>query len=374
MLIIVAAAATLTVLSHQYTPDTSGIAATATRAVPAILTTQPKPAPQSSQYEVPPQLAKVLGAAHVKYTLQGADDELLTSVGLGPDFLDKYESLGEPEVSPEDLRQDLVNLGYANIKGMLSKDVAAEVRRFILSLLNEPDVVWKPNEGDKIETQTVGRVMMGLHPRHYKPLERIMTSPQMMKYMSHLMPCQGKPASSDKFKILQVFSTVNDRIRWHVDYPNQPPMKDGKTTMYSEDFCQYKTIFYLQDHTLEDEGNPSALMVVPNTHNEEPHWTKCSKANCSFARKGMVPSEEYKSVNLSPDLGDLLVMDARALHTAADVSLTLPIPPRATPRKHKYRVFLQFLFGIEKNPLSDVMQKKKDKNFVTKHFKKKVFP
>eukprot|EP01061_Rhynchopus_euleeides_P018181 TRINITY_DN30053_c0_g1_i1.p1 TRINITY_DN30053_c0_g1~~TRINITY_DN30053_c0_g1_i1.p1 ORF type:complete len:428 (+),score=105.28 TRINITY_DN30053_c0_g1_i1:146-1285(+) len=325
---------------------------------------------------IPDRLNKVLGAKHLRNTVTSPDDEILQAMGQPINFLDKFDTLGEPVLDKEELRVQMEEVGFARIPGMLHRKVAKEVRRYLLSLLGEPGVQWNPNEGDKPNgaNSTLGRVLMGLPAKYYPPLERIMASEAMVRYMSHLMPCRHQEPGQ-KYRITQIFATVNDRIRWHVDYPNQPPFEGGKTTMYNPDFCQYKTIFYLQDHTQEDGGNPSALMVVPNTHKAEPKWMRCDhQTNCSIARKGLVPSSEYASVNLSPDIGDLLVMDARALHTAADVSLTLPKAPKATPRKHKYRVFLQFLFGLDNNKLTDAMQKKKDKNLVTRHFKQKRFP
>ena len=328
--------------------------------------------------KIPPRLAKVLGPRHCARTVTSADDELLRAANWPVDFLDKYEGpLGNPQVDPADLRRQMEDAGFAKIPNMLHKKVARELRMFIMSLLNEEGAQWNPNEGDRPNdaNTTLGRVCMGLAPKFYAPLDRIVNDPNTIRYMSALMPCQNSAAGQEKYRITQIFMTVNDRIRWHVDYPNQPPYAHKRTTMYDPDYCQYKTIFYLQDHTAEDAGNPSALMVVPHTHLAEPHWTNCDRgSNCSIARKGKVPSREYTSVNLQPDLGDLLVMDARSLHTAADYSLTLPTAPKPTPRKHKYRVFLQFLYGIDHSPQTDAMQKKKDKNLTTKYFKKKVFP
>eukprot|EP01059_Diplonema_ambulator_P010183 TRINITY_DN2018_c0_g1_i2.p1 TRINITY_DN2018_c0_g1~~TRINITY_DN2018_c0_g1_i2.p1 ORF type:complete len:391 (+),score=131.15 TRINITY_DN2018_c0_g1_i2:1488-2660(+) len=321
---------------------------------------------------VPPRLLKVIGEKHAGRLK--LSDELLQAVGQPLGFLSNVSKpFGDPTLSPDKLREALDTEGFAMIPNMLRRGVAKELRRYLLSLLNEEGVNWVPNEGEDARTGTLGRVMHGLPKKYYAPLEEIMSDANMIRYMSALLPCKQMDPSK-KFRMTQMFITINDRIRWHVDYPNQPPLVDGKTTMYGEDFCQIKTIYYLQDHNEEGPGNPSALMVVPRTHKAEPKWYKCGGKNCSIARKQMVPSAEYTSVNIKPALGDLAVMDARLLHAAADYTLTLPTVPQPTPRLHKYRVFLQFLWGVTDNKLTDAMQRKKDKNLVTKHFKKNLFP
>eukprot|EP01064_Diplonema_japonicum_P000421 TRINITY_DN10291_c0_g1_i1.p1 TRINITY_DN10291_c0_g1~~TRINITY_DN10291_c0_g1_i1.p1 ORF type:complete len:432 (+),score=60.11 TRINITY_DN10291_c0_g1_i1:1185-2480(+) len=320
---------------------------------------------------VPPRLLRVIGDTHAKRLKTG--DELLQAANHPLNFLDNFtRPYGNPTLALETLQSNLRTEGFGSIPNLLSKEVASALRKYLLSLLNEEGVGWAHNEGEDLRTDTLGRVMHGLPKKYYEPLEKIMTDANFMKYLSALMPC--KEMEHQKFRMTQMFITVNDRIRWHVDYPNQPPMEEGKTTMYGPDFCQIKTIFYLQDHSDEGPGNPSALMVVPRTHLAEPKWYKCGGKNCSIARKQMVPSAEYTSVNLKPSLGEVLVMDARLLHAAADYTLTLPTVPQPTPRKNKYRVFLQFLWGIDNNKLTDAMQRKKDKNLSTKHFKQKLFP
>ena len=329
------------------------------------------PTTPAKEIVIPSRLRKVLGK---RKSLITSDDELLSSSETDIDFLKNLTTFGSPTLSESDFYNDMTTLGFAKIPNMLSRDVAASLRKYLLSLLNADGVNWEPNEGDN--ENTLGRINKGMPSRFYKPLEKIMSDPQMIRYLNTLMPCKNLPeGSSKKFRMTQLFITINDRIKWHVDYPNQPPLEGGKSTMYGDKFCQYKTIYYLQDHNLEDEGNPSALFVVPETFSSVPHWTKCDKRNCSKARKGQIPSSEYTSTTLSPAMGDLLVMDARQLHAAAHNSLILPSPSvDPSPRLYKYRVFLQFLWGSHGNRLTDAMQKKKDKNLLTKYFKNTIFP
>eukprot|EP00659_Diplonema_papillatum_P008132 gene8132-12505_t len=234
---------------------------------------------------VPARLAKVLGKQHTAQLEPG--DELLAAANQTLDFLDKYETLGDPQLPKEDLQQALRDRGFGKIDGLLSRPVAADLRQFVLSLLNAEGVTWKPNEGDEPHKGALGRACYGLAPKFYAPLEKIMKESRIVEYMAALMPgiCPG--LQEKQFRMTQLFITVNDRIKWHVDYPSQPPFSDGKTTMYTPDFCQFKTLFYLQDHGSEGDGNPSALMVVPKTHKSEPWMTRCGPHNCSIARKGL---------------------------------------------------------------------------------------
>eukprot|EP00756_Hemistasia_phaeocysticola_P021808 Hpha_TRINITY_DN15796_c0_g4::TRINITY_DN15796_c0_g4_i1::g.37752::m.37752 len=314
------------------------------------------------------------------------EDEIVRAQSPTPDDLLDLKGeklLGEPTMDPEELREKLVTDGFGMIPGVLSQEVGGRLRKYLLGLLSVPGAVWKPNEGDNITEGTLGRVLMGLPPQWYRSLEVIMGNPEMHKYLSTLMPCRGVSGLSQHYRMTQLFITVNDRIKWHVDYPEQPPYKNKRTQMYNPTFCQYKVIFYLQDHSEEDDSNNSALSVVPNTFSKQPDFEDCvgcpssGKPCCRAARKGKVPSSRYTSIQAHPKLGDLLVMDARSLHAASHPSLNLPLqelPEHPPPRKHKYRTFLQFLWGVTDNSFTDAMQKKKDRNLVTKHFKKLVFP
>eukprot|EP01065_Artemidia_motanka_P034892 TRINITY_DN42885_c0_g1_i1.p1 TRINITY_DN42885_c0_g1~~TRINITY_DN42885_c0_g1_i1.p1 ORF type:complete len:430 (+),score=104.54 TRINITY_DN42885_c0_g1_i1:62-1291(+) len=339
-----------------------------------------------SDVPVPPVPAAPTLARNVAPHKLAPGDEIIAAQRISPDdLLDLRDSpLGSTDIDPEELRQQLVEDGFGMIPGVLHRDVALRVRKFLLGLLNAPGAVWKPNEGDNLTDGTLGRVLMGLPPQYYKSLEVIMQNPEMHKYLSKLMPCKGVPGLSQQYRMTQMFITVNDRIRWHVDYPDQPPYKRGKTTMYNPRFCQYKVIFYLQDHTQEGDSGASALSVVPKTHSAQPDYEECKGCPssgltcCRAARKGRVPAGHYKSIQLHPRPGDLLVMDARSLHAASHPSLNLPLQPLPTDRElrrpHKYRTFLQFLWGVTDNTFTDVMQKKKDRNLVTRHFSKLVYP
>ena len=214
--------------------------------------------------------------------------------------------------SPEAIRADFQEKGYALFPGVISRERALEIRKFLLGEFEREFPNENYDEADIIFD----------HLRKFPNLLDTITHPRMVEALKVIL--------GDKIVLMPPASCIRNSF-WNLHTDVTTMTSQGYLVAQRPDFTGVAVAIYLQDNDEQGGG----MFVVPGTHKlkEDPlveqklrlkgigvpfiHRILRRLTNNRFPRYEDFSAYEKGGIDIPSKMGDALVMDMRLLHRGA---------------------------------------------------------